>query len=250
MRELGPAIEDIQSATSAEDVYARYLKIVNAYGYDRMTYSLMTDFPALNLKRQHGLITNYPASWMQHYIQNDYLAIDPVVIAAKQSSVPFFWADIKSRLQLPGKSWQVLEEGAESGVRDGICISFYGQGGELSGVGLARTDGGPHADKDYALMADLNLISAFFHQKLMSYLSLRQGLAVTHKERDILNWAAEGKTDEEISLLLHLSVNTVRWHWKKLFEKLEVRGRVNCVTKAMMMGIIVPAQVRSHYQKW
>ncbi len=250
MRDLGGYIEDIQSADDAEDIYQRFLKIATAHGYDRMTYTLMTDFHSLNLKRQHGLLTNYPEEWMQHYIQNDYMTLDPVILGALQSPAPFFWSDLKKRLVLPTASWRILEEGAEAGVGNGMCISFPGRAGELSGVGLARSDNGKREDRDYGLMADLGLISAFFHEKLVGFLSSKVIDNITVKERDILNWAAEGKTDAEIAIIMNLSVNTVRWYWKRLFDKLEVRGRVNCLTKAIMMGVIVPARVRSPYQKW
>lgn len=246
-RDLGQYIEHIQGADNAEEVYQRFLKIITAYGYDRMTYTLLTDSHSLNLKRQHGLVTNYPAEWMDYYIKNNYMAIDPVVIAAQQASAPFFWEDLKSRTDLPDGSLRILDEAAEVGVRDGICASFAGRGGELTGVGLARSQGTGQADKDYALMADLFLLSAFFHEKLIGFLSSKAIPPITAKERDILSWAAEGKTDEEIALLLRLSVHTVRWHWKNIFEKLGVRGRVNCITKSLLMGIIEPIRVRPTY---
>jgi DNA-binding CsgD family transcriptional regulator len=72
---------------------------------------------------------------------------------------------------------------------------------------------------------------------------------LTVREREILCWASEGKTDDEMAAILNISPNTIRFHWKKIFKKLEVYGRMYAVTKATRLQLITPALVRSPYQK-
>ena len=42
------------------------------------------------------------------------------------------------------------------------------------------------------------------------------------REEEILLWASEGKSDEDIADILTINVNTVRFHWKNIFEKLMI----------------------------
>jgi DNA-binding CsgD family transcriptional regulator len=72
---------------------------------------------------------------------------------------------------------------------------------------------------------------------------------LTVREREVLCWAAEGKTDDEMSAILNISTSTIRFHWKKIFKKLEAYGRMYAVTKAVRLQLITPALVGSPCQK-
>jgi len=72
---------------------------------------------------------------------------------------------------------------------------------------------------------------------------------LTVRQREILCWAAEGKTDDEMSAILNISKSTIRFHWKQIFTKLEVYGRMYAVTKAIRLQLITPALVSSPCQK-
>jgi DNA-binding CsgD family transcriptional regulator len=53
----------------------------------------------------------------------------------------------------------------------------------------------------------------------------RQSAALTPRERDVMLWLAEGKSNEEISLILAISPHTVKNHLDKIFKKLGVDSR-------------------------
>lgn len=44
--------------------------------------------------------------------------------------------------------------------------------------------------------------------------------ALTRREEEIMRWVAEGKTNWEISVILHMSLNTVKTHLKNIYQKL------------------------------
>lgn len=45
-------------------------------------------------------------------------------------------------------------------------------------------------------------------------------LALTGREEEIMRWVAEGKTNWEISIILHVSLNTIKFHLKNVYHKL------------------------------
>jgi DNA-binding CsgD family transcriptional regulator len=44
--------------------------------------------------------------------------------------------------------------------------------------------------------------------------------ALTAREEEIMRWVAEGKTNWEISIILHVSLNTIKFHLKNVYQKL------------------------------
>lgn len=54
-----------------------------------------------------------------------------------------------------------------------------------------------------------------------------QGL--TEREHEILHWVKMGKTNTEISMILSISLNTVKNHLKHIFAKLDVSSRAHAV---------------------
>lgn len=45
-------------------------------------------------------------------------------------------------------------------------------------------------------------------------------LALTGREEEIMRWVAEGKTNWEISIILKVSLNTIKFHLKNVYQKL------------------------------
>jgi DNA-binding CsgD family transcriptional regulator len=45
-------------------------------------------------------------------------------------------------------------------------------------------------------------------------------VSLTDREEEIMRWVAEGKTNWEISVILHVSLNTIKFHLKNVYQKL------------------------------
>ncbi len=55
--------------------------------------------------------------------------------------------------------------------------------------------------------------------------------ALSERQREILHWLHEGKTNWEIAKILNLSELNVKYHIDQIFHKLEVRSRAQAVAK-------------------
>lgn len=71
---------------------------------------------------------------------------------------------------------------------------------------------------------------------LMRLVDLRKLL--TGREVEILEWVQEGKSNQEIGLILNISPLTVKNHVQKILRKLNVRNRAQAVSKATAMRLI------------
>ena len=61
---------------------------------------------------------------------------------------------------------------------------------------------------------------------------------LTNRELEILKLVIEGKNNSEIAKQLVVSVNTVKAHLTNIFQKLEVKDRVQAAVKAIQENII------------
>lgn len=90
------------------------------------------------------------------------------------------------------------------------------------------------------------LLAAFSEDKQRSPMQSTDGEAqnipllddpLTIREQEILNQLSQGKTNKEIAENLFISIDTVKTHLKKIYQKLEVNSRLQAVTKATELGI-------------
>lgn len=77
-----------------------------------------------------------------------------------------------------------------------------------------------------------------FHAQEQSRLRLRQQYNFTDREKDVLNWLAQGASNEEISKHLYVTVATVKAHLTNIFEKLEVTSRTQAIVTAFKLGLV------------
>jgi LuxR family maltose regulon positive regulatory protein len=63
-------------------------------------------------------------------------------------------------------------------------------------------------------------------------------MALTSKEREVLELLARNLTNKEIALALQISDQTIKWHLKNLFTKLDAGTRKQAVQRARILGLL------------
>ena len=61
---------------------------------------------------------------------------------------------------------------------------------------------------------------------------------MSDRQKQILHWINEGKTNWEIAHILGMTEKNVKYHIEQIFAKLGVRTRAQAAAKAMLMGHI------------
>ena len=62
--------------------------------------------------------------------------------------------------------------------------------------------------------------------------------ALSDRQLEVLALVAEGATNNEIAIQLHLSVKTVTYHMEAIFARLDARSRTHAVALALRQGIL------------
>ncbi len=240
-------IEESNLAKSPEDVSRLFARVIKDFGYDQFCYSLLTDHPSLGLDAGHGIAENYPGGWMAHYKANHYEKKDPVPRHAFINSKPFTWDSLCRTCELKPEQKKVMFEAKEARLLDGIAIPIYGHSGELAGVAMASSAGGVHPEKN--LLTKTRALAFQFH---LVYTELEKkdrpvedigNVHLTGREKEILLWAAAGKSDSVIADIIGVSHATIRFHMKNIFKKLNANERTLATVKAIRHGLILPSFV-------
>lgn len=136
----------------------------------------------------------------------------------------------------------MLESGGADRLHDGLGIPIHGANGALAGVLLASVRDGKAAT-DANSQSRLMALAMQFHLAYAGHERVRNDntpISLTPREREVLLWAAEGKSDGVISEILGIKVPTVRFHLQNTFRKLDTHDRTLAVLKAMRHGLITP----------
>lgn len=232
-------VEATNLASSRDEMFVLYNEALGKFGFDRNIYTFLTDFPSINHKAGHGIKSNYPDDWMQHYQKKNYQSIDPVIIQVLKGTGVFTWTQLIESRSVSDKQICILEESREAGLCDGVGVPLYGSNGTLAGVGIASSLGGINPDK--TMLNKIKIISEQFHLVYCEtgHQTVQKNFKpLTARETEVIKWWAQGKTGEEIALILNCAVDTVKFHSRNIFVKLQANNRIFAVTKAIRLGII------------
>ena len=79
----------------------------------------------------------------------------------------------------------------------------------------------------------------YIPEDIQRIFDMRQGVkSLSARELSIIQLAAKGFSNPEVGEMLGISVNSVKTHFRHIFEKMDVNDRMEAVTLAISRGII------------
>ncbi len=213
----------------------------------RMADAYRVDFVTLHLFRSGEdaqnkpyVRTNYPDAWVSHYLLNDYVRIDPILLMAEQTAGPFCWSSIRPQ----GVQVDMMEQAAKHGLgQTGFSVRHVDAIGRRSVLSFNAHDakGGetwePYLDEMRHGL--IHLAHDIHHMALAEiYVDGETLPKLSPREIECLKWTAEGKSHTEIAIILSLSDHTVRGYLKDARIKLDCVSLAQAVSKASSLGLI------------
>lgn len=222
--------EDISSAQAAFRHFSAQAKV----GY----YLYGNSRPGLE---QPYIDSSYPADWTAHYFANRYQFIDPVVLEAQRTHLPFAWRFLITRPGgLTAEQQKVFTEAAAYGICDGFTIPFHTAGGCIAMLSYAFTS----VDELQQVMgaqAKLRMLAVYYHtavERLLEVETPEDELSAI--ERQCLTGIANGHSLWEISGRIHRPEPDVAGALRSAREKLGTATTAQAIAKAITQGLIAP----------
>lgn len=236
--------EAVSAATTREELRQALSSFAAKMGFPLVNAMLVEGtLDSANLRI--GSIGNTPSSFLLSHADLTRIRVDPVMHRLAAEPTPFVWDQAFYARANKGHLW---EDGAPHGYRVGVAASLPVGNGQSVFVGVDRHDKLPTNGETLARMqADLQLLSVHTHvaaRRLLVKAAPRpleslQLPRLSPREIDVLRWTREGKTAEEVALILGMKVPTVNSYIRNAMEKLEVVGsKHKAVLVATTLGLI------------
>lgn len=181
------------------------------------------------------VISTYPANWVTHYLRNQYERLDPVITQALQSPEPFRWGLGLAAKQLSSAQQELFREASRFGIRFGFTVPIHDGHGPMAALTFATDERRPQFESCINSHARvLQLMAIYFHAHVRRNLSdglMVDGILLSPRELECLEWAAQGKSAWEIARILGISRHTVAFYLDHAKEKLGVRTIVQAATR-------------------
>ena len=233
-------IEKLNRATTPQDIFDGLTSFTGRYGLTSMIGgTIPSPKDRKDAKEQHLLISAFPAEWVNRYFEQGYVRIDPIARRAKIDSSPFLWseslpfADAKHSVAVK----RMINEAAEFKLNAGIAVPMITLNGVLAFVSL----GGEAIELSPVGRGMISMISTFAIGRAIDIHGREQRRPrpnLTPREIECLKWAADGKSEWEISAILHVSEHTADKHLANAHRKLGAANRAHAVALAIRWGLI------------
>ena len=224
-------VADLSGLTVAEAMTARFHRFAENMGFTSVACFKVPD-PGEPFETCMHMCTR-PQQWVERYVDQGYVRVDPLVQEVFRSTRSFCWSDVLDHLPLDSLAQQIHRERIEFGLHQGFVVPIYDSKGYTGVVSLAG-DG----DLTPEIKDSLTVASVFVHNRLVTLLrgQILPDDLLTTREIECLSWAAEGKSDWEIGQILHISSKTVNYHIENIKRKFGVPTRVQAIVSAFRYG--------------
>ncbi len=228
-------IERLDQQTDSPSLIGSFQELIGRFG---MGSFLMGTPDKTDAAPEDRLWANtWPAGWLQHWAEQRYMLVDPVLKQVMTNSNPVRWSDTYANNKTGTK---ILREANEYGMRDGFALPIYSRDGFVVAISMAAE----HYELDKQDESCLHMASIFFHAKLERMRAkdappMPRASRLTRRERECLTWVASGKTDWEISQILNIAEQTVHEYVQNALIKLNATTRAQAVAIAIQTRQIV-----------
>jgi LuxR family transcriptional regulator, quorum-sensing system regulator BjaR1 len=219
------AIDEIGRASNSEGVLEILEKALADIGAD---YNGVLFIPQPGERIEDVCLAwRAPDEWRALYSGENMCQRDPVIRFAARSVIAFDWMAAPCDAENEPHMKEVQDLGRECNIHKGVSIPIPSPNGIVGIVWVA----GPHFEERETHMPLLQTLGLHvFHrlEQLAGRNPRRKGW-LTDREREVLTWAADGKTAWEIGCILNLSQRTIEWHFREAYRKLGATNRSQAI---------------------
>lgn len=237
-------IARIESAPDIPTLNAWFGKVAALFGVKYFSVTLLGEHGKPLTPRI--LAAHTQQAWARRYFERNFFAIDPTLAEMRTTVRPFTWDHTEAKYRSRGAQ-ALFHDVRSTGVQDGIDIPWHTADGLLGIVTLK----GERIDDSSNARATLRMVATYYAEVARELAELgddarSEAFDLTERQVECLTWAAEGKSDWEISQILAIAEGTVQRHFEIIRQKLNVTTRVQAIVIALRRGWIMPSTGSIH----
>lgn len=245
----GAWLSRLAKATSPAALATVMEEVCAAYGFEHFWIAMLV--PSSIQRPDMYLLHNCPELWSEPYVGERAFCRDPLVRRALTHSTPLLWSQVREAC-LAEEDWAglgVMARAAQAGLQDGVTLPWHGPHGHIGLCTLISAT-------PRALCAQMPLL-AWLSGLAVHVLAGVSRLcpppaanvtALSDRELEVCQWAAEGKQARDIGMILGITPRTVTFHMMRVADKLGASNNSQAISWALKRGKVTlnvsNAQVR------
>lgn len=240
-------LNTLLNAPSIEELWDMHVAQMAEYGFDRLIYGFTRYRTPTSLGDPDDfvLLSNHTPEYMDTFIGDGLYHHAPMVRWALENEGACSWRVMAEMLEtetLTAQERKVVDFNASMGVTCGYSISFKSMSPRTKGA-IALT---AHADHDQAACdklweehgENIILLNNIVHLRILTLPYEAPGRSLTKRQKEVLGWVGDGKTVQDIALLMELTPATVEKHLRLARDALSVETTAQAVLKAAFQNQI------------
>ena len=247
MSDVLSLLSRIAEATTVRNVWDLATGHFGALGFGRVNYGFTRFMEERGIGNPEDAVflTTADADYVRRYFAGGLYARTPAFRWAQQNSGACTWGWIEAALrkgELSADEAAAVRQNAEMGISAGITVSFPETSSRSKGaLGMIADPGLDHAavdaiweEKRQEILAVANMM----HLKIVNLPGANRRRPLTQRQREALEWVADGKTMQDVAILMGVSPAMVEKHLRLAREALDVETTAQAVAKAALSNMI------------
>jgi LuxR family transcriptional regulator len=238
-------MQRIANARNPEELWAYLLDAMADYGFDKINYGATrwSRDGTIGDMQDAMFLSNHPRSVMSDYFDAGFFTRTPMFrwVMQNTGACSWRWAEDERRAgRLSPEELAAQDMARKAGLTAGYSISFAEPSPRSrAAMGLSGRKGLTQDDVD-ALWDqrgdEILAICQMMHLRMqgMPFPVARRPLSP--RQREALEWVAEGKTTQDIAIIMGVSPAMVEKHLRLAREALDVETTAHAVAKAALLN--------------
>jgi len=190
-------------------------------------------------RRHRFFFLHWPADWLEFYTKTNAFEVDILPIEGRRRVAPYLWSEIKKGQLTPAQK-AFCDAGWAYGWREAFAVPIHGPGSFQGLVTLVTCRDG------FVLSASDRAVLEAMVRAVWERCRISEGFGTTSGDRpklsarelECLQWAAAGKSDADIAMLVGIKPATAHFHIEQAKKRLGVKTRVEAVAVGVLHGLI------------
>lgn len=190
-------------------------------------------------------LTTCDPAYAQFYFRNGFFARTPAFRWAQANVGACTWTWVRDAMiagRLSPEEADTVRQNVALGIKAGISVSFPETSSRAKGALGLIADAGLDTEAVDDLFAakreEILAVAQMMHLKLIQLPVPTRRRPLTERQREALEWVADGKTSQDVALLMDVSPAMVEKHLRLARDALSVDTTTQAVAKAALLNLI------------
>ncbi|WP_049645391.1 helix-turn-helix transcriptional regulator [Candidatus Rhodobacter oscarellae] len=238
-------VDAVVSARTMETIWPIHCEAMAKFGFNRIMYGMTRSRNpgALGSREDFLVLTNLEESYAEPFVDKGLYKHAPMMRHVLHNTGAASWAWLSQNAsKLTPEEKAVMRFNAEHNVKAGYTISFLQITPRTIAAMALIADESVSQEAVDAMWEnrgrEILALNNVFHLKVtqLPYTAARKTL--TKRQRETFEWVGEGKTTQDIGIIMGLTPATVEKHLRLAREALDVETTAQAVVKASFQNQI------------